>query len=208
MSASVTPLVFEPPEVPEDRARAGYYALLARLFYAGPDVGLLAAIAGADEIVAGGEHSALGAAWNRLALAARTADAAATCLEYDQLLVGTGKAEVTPYATFYLAQTGREKILVQLRADLAGLGLERAHSAPEPEDHIAGLFDAMRYLISLGSGDAALQKQRDFFDRYIARSYAGLCAAISASERANFYKDVGYFAETFLVVESEALKVF
>jgi TorA maturation chaperone TorD len=208
MSVSVTPLAFEPPEFPEDQARAGYYALLARLFYAGPDAGLLAAIAGADEIVAEGEHSALGPAWNGLALAARTADADAARLEYDQLLVGTGKAEVTPYASFYLAQTGREKILVQLRAELTGLGLERARRAPEPEDHIAGLFDAMRYLISLGSGDAALQKQRDFFDRYIARSYGGLCAAISASDKADFYKDVAHFTEAFLAVESEALKVF
>src|SRR6267142_3496626 len=208
MSVSVTPLAFEPPEFPEDQARAGYYALLARLFYAGPDAGLLAAIAGADEIVAEGEHSALGPAWNKLALAARAADADAARLEYDQLLVGTGKAEVTPYASFYLAQTGREKILVQLRAELAGLGLERAHRSPEPEDHIAGLFDAMRYLISLGSGDAALQKQRDFFDRYIARSYGGLCAAISENEKANFYKDVARFTEAFLVVESEGLKVF
>jgi TorA maturation chaperone TorD len=208
MSVSVTPLAFEPPEFPEDQARAGYYALLARLFYAGPDAGLLAAIAGADEIVAGGERSALGPAWNGLALAARAADADAARLEYDQLLVGTGKAEVTPYASFYLAQTGREKILVQLRAELAGLGLERARRAPEPEDHIAGLFDAMRYLISLGSGDAALQKQRDFFDRYIAGSYRGLCAAISASDKADFYKDVARFTEAFLAVESEALKVF
>jgi len=205
MSASVTPLVFEPPEAPEDQARAGYYALLARLFYAGPDTGLLAAIAGAD---AASAPSALGAAWNGLALAARGTDAEAARAEYDQLLVGTGKAEVTPYASFYLAQTGREKILVQLRGELAALGLERAQRAPEPEDHIAGLFDAMRYLISLGSGDAALQKQRDFFDRYIARSHGGLCAAISASEKANFYKHVAHFAETFLVVESEALKVF
>lgn len=208
MSASLTPLVFEPPELPEDQARAGYYALLARLFYAGPDAGLLAAIGGADEIVAGGEHSALGPAWNRLALAARAADADAARLEYDELLVGTGKAEVTPYASFYLAQTGREKILVQLRAELAGFGLERARRAPEPEDHMAGLFDTMRYLISLGAGDAALQNQRHFFDRYIARSYGGLCAAISASEKANFYKHVAGFTETFLRVESEALKVF
>jgi len=208
MSVSLTPLVFEPPELPEDQARAGYYALLARLFYAGPDAGLLAAIAGADEIVAEGEPSALGPAWNGLALAARVADADAACLEYDQLLVGTGKAEVTPYASFYLAQTGRERILVQLRAELAGLGLERARRALEPEDHMAGLFDTMRYLISLGAGDAALQKQRDFFDRYIARSYDGLCAAIAGSEKANFYKHVAHFAETFLRVESEALKVF
>ena len=208
MSASVTPLVFQPPEVPEDQARAGYYALLARLFYAGPDAGLLATIAGAEEIVATGEQSALAGAWKALALAARAMDAEAARLEYDQLFVGTGKAEVTPYASFYLAETGREKILVRIRGELAELGLRRVERASEPEDHVAGLFDAMRYLISLGSDDTALRKQQEFFGRYLAQAWQKLCVAISASEKAKFYKHVAHFAEAFLVVESEALKVF
>jgi TorA maturation chaperone TorD len=208
MSATVTPLKFSPPEVPEDQARAGYYALLARLFYSGPDAGLLAAIANADEIISGGEQSALSGAWNALASAARATDAEAARLEYDQLFVGTGKAEVTPYASFYLVETGREKILVRLRDELAGLGLKRAERALEPEDHVAGLFDTMRYLISMGSGDAALQQQQGFFDRYLAGSFPAFCSAISASKKSNFYKDVAHFAKTFLMVESEALKVF
>src|SRR5262249_28481055 len=147
MSASVTPLKFQPPEVPEDQARAGYYALLARLFYAGPDAGLLARIADAGGTVAAGEHSALTGAWKSLTAAAGAMDPEAARLEYEDLFVGTGKAEVTPYASFYLVETGREKVLVRLRDDLAGLGLRRAEQAAEPEDHIAGLFDAMRYLI-------------------------------------------------------------
>jgi TorA maturation chaperone TorD len=208
MSATVTPLKFSPPDIPEDQARAGYYALLARLFYAGPDAGLLATIANADEIISGGEQSALSGAWSALASAARAMDAEAARLEYDQLFIGTGKAEVTPYASFYLVQTGREKILVRLRDELAGLGLRRAERALEPEDHVAGLFDTMRYLISMGSGDAAPQQQQAFFDRYIAGSYPAFCGAISKSEKSNFYKHVAHFAETFLVVESEALKVF
>jgi TorA maturation chaperone TorD len=207
MSATVTPLSFQPPEVPEDRARAGYYALLARLFYAGPDAGLLEAIAGADEVVSEGDASALAAAWQSLASAARAMDADAARFEHEQLFVGTGKAEVTPYATFYLVETGREKILVRLKAELARFGLARSQTSHEPEDHFAGLFDVMRHLISTGSEDAAVQ-QRDFFDRFIAGSYNGFCRAISASEKSNFYKHVAHFAEAFLVVESEAMKVF
>jgi TorA maturation chaperone TorD len=206
MSASVTPLNFQPPEVPEDQARAGYYALLGRLFYAGPDAQLLEAIAGSDEIVAGG--GPLAGPWNALADAARVMDPEAARLEYDEVFVGTGKAEVTPYAAFYLAETGREKILVRLRQDLASLGLGKTGAAQEPEDHMAGLFEVMRLLISQGSGDAALQKQRDFFSRYIERSYPPFCGAISRSQKANFYKPVGRFAEAFLIVETEGLKVF
>ncbi len=206
MSASVTSLNFQSPEVPEDQARAGYYALLARLFYAGPDAQLLEAIAGSNEIVADG--GPLAGPWSVLAAAARAMDPEAARLEYDEVFVGTGKSEVTPYAAFYLAETGREKILVRLRQDLASLGLGKTGAAREPEDHMAGLFEVMRLLISQGSGDAALQKQRDFFGRYIERSFRAFCSAISASEKTNFYKAVGVFAEAFLVVETEGLKVF
>lgn len=208
MSATVTPLKFQAPEVPEDKARAGYYALLARLFYSGPDATLLATIGETGEIASGAEQSALADAWNKLAAAARVMEAEAARLEYDQLFIGTGKAEVTPYASYYLAETGREKILARLRGELVGLGLARSEGAHEPEDHMAGLFDVMRHLISLGSEDAALQKQQGFFDRYIARSFPGFCDAISKSEKANFYKHVAHFALAFFLVESEALKVF
>src|SRR5215510_8882696 len=182
MTATVTPLTFQPPEIPEEQARAGYYALLARLYYASPDVGILAAIAGADEIVATSEQSELASAWSALAAAARETDADDARLEYEQLFIGTGKAEVTPYATFYLAETGREKILVRLRGELAGLGLARNKTSREPEDHVAGLFDVMRHLISTGSEDAAAQ-QRSFFERYIAGSFEAFCSATSASEK-------------------------
>jgi len=205
MSATVTPLKVHAPLVQEDEARAGYYALLARLFYAGPDAQLLETI-GSDKMVADG--GPLAGAWNALAAAARAMDPEAGRLEYDEVFVGTGKAEVTPYASFYLAETGRVKILVRLRQDLASLGLGKAGAAQEPEDHVAALFEVMRHLISQGSDDAALQKQRDFFNRYLERSFEPLCNAISNSGKANFYKRVGGFAKAFLVVETEGLKVF
>jgi len=204
MSATVTPLSFHAPLVQEDEARAGYYALLGRLFYAGPDAGLLHTIADSAEI-AGGQ---LADPWNALAAAASATEAEAARLEYDELFVGTGKAEVTPYASFYLAATGREKILVRLKQDLASLGLGKAGAAGEPEDHFAALFEVMRHLISQGSDDAALQKQRGFFSAYIEPSFSEFCRAVSASEKAKFYKDVSSFASSFLAVETEALKVF
>ena len=207
MSATLTSLEFTPPEIPEDQARAGYYALLARLYYAKPDSGLLTAIGSAQAAAATGAQSALSGSWDALALAARVMDAEAAGIEHDQLFVGTGKAPITPYASFYLAQTGRENLLVRLRSDLAELGLARGAGSHEPEDHVAGLFDVMRHLISTGSEIAAAQ-QRHFFERYIEDCYRGFCAAISASDKSNFYKHVGRFTRAFLDVESEALKVF
>src|SRR3954447_23573295 len=87
------PLQFHPPTAEEDRARAGYYALLARLLYAGPDAALLEAIASSDERTGDAAGSGLASAWGALAAAARAMDAEAAQLEYDQVFVGTGKAE-------------------------------------------------------------------------------------------------------------------
>jgi TorA maturation chaperone TorD len=207
VSETAKPLEFRPPEVPEDQARAGYYALLARLYYAGPDAALLATIAGSDESVAGDERSPLSSAWRSLAAAAAAVDAEAARLEHEQLFIGTGKAEVTPYATFYLVETGREKILVRLRGDLARLGLARSSASHEPEDHVAALFDVMRHLVSTASGDDATQ-QKEFFERYIEGAYRRFCTATSVSKNSNFYKHVAHFAQIFLTVESEALKMF
>lgn len=208
MSATVTPLDFQPHKVPEDEARAGYYALLARLFYAGPDRSLLEAIAGAQEPFAESEPTRLARAWSALAIVARAAEVDALRLEYDDLFIGTGKAPVTPYASYYLAEAGREKILVRLRQELASLGLAKFDPAREPEDHVAGLFEVMRHLISQGSDDGVLQKQREFFDRYIERSLPRFCSAISANEKARFYKYVADVAEAFIALETEALKVY
>ncbi|MGB5082902.1 MAG: molecular chaperone TorD family protein [Burkholderiales bacterium] len=208
MSATVTPLDFQPQKAPEDEARAGYYALLARLFYGGPDARLLETIGGSGEPVAEAEPTPLAMAWNALASAARAADAEAARLEYDQLYVGTGKAPVTPYASFYLTESGREKILVRIRQELDAMGLAKSDSAREPEDHVSGLFEIMRHLISKGSDDAALQKQRDFFERYLERSLPPFCNAICVNEKADFYRHVARFAQAFFVVETEALKVF
>jgi TorA maturation chaperone TorD len=207
VSANVTALSLDSPLAAEDQARAGHYALLARLYSAGPDAALLAAIAGADEI-AGEEPSTLAGAWRALAAAARTMDAEAAALEYDEVFVGTGKAEVTPYATHYLSETGREKILVRLKQDLVFMELARAAGRSEPEDHFATLFEVMRHLVMQGIGDAASQQQRDFFTRYIERSFPTFCDAVLESGKSNFYRHVARFMRAYLEVERESLKVF
>lgn len=207
MSADPAPLEFHAPLAEEDEARAGHYALLARLCYAGPDAALLRALAGADGAAAEGQ-SELARAWKALAAAAGAAHAEEVAREYDEVFVGTGKAPVTPYATHYLAETGREKILVKLKSELAALGLARVGSAREPEDHMASLLEVMRYLISQEAGDVAAQKQKQFFERFLAPSYSGFCAAIETCDRAGFYKHVGGFMRAFFVVETEVLKMF
>ena len=190
----------------EDRARADFYGLLARLFYAGPDADLLAALGAADEFAGEGVNLALAQAWNSLIAAAAAMDADAAQAEYDSVFVGTGRAEVTPYAAHYLAESNKENVLVQLRADLAALGLSRHPDTAELEDHFSGLCEVMRHLIFFAP-DVAVQKQKNFFMAYLISSYAGFCTAVLASPNTNFYKHVARFTQAFLDVEGESLEI-
>jgi TorA maturation chaperone TorD len=188
------------PLAAEEQTRADFYALLARLLYAGPDAALLAAIAAADKIVPENE-TAVATQWQALVTAAGAADDAAARIEYDTVLVGVGKAPVTPYASFYLVPTGREKVVVELRQWLAARGLARAGHAHEPEDHFAALCDVMRHLIATG----AVEEQKRFFDRYLRRAYGPFCEAVLACPEARFYIRVARFARAFLDLERESL---
>ena len=204
---SSEPIASAPALDDEDRARADWYALLARLYYQGPDAGVLALIAKAGVEIAAETGSPFAVAWRTLAVAPFSADSVALQQEYDDLFVGTGRADVSLYAAYYLAETGREKILVGLRTELAGMGLSRKQTSREPEDHIAGLFDVMRHLIERGSADAALQDQRRFFGRFIEPSYAAFCDAIVASGHAEYYGLVAVLTRAFLDVEKDAMKM-
>lgn len=184
----------------EEQARADCYAVLARLYYDAPDAGLLAAIAAA--VNPGARGDSLAAAWHDLALAAADAGPDALRAEYDALFVGTGRAEATPYMSFYLVPSGRERVLTDLREALARLGLARASSATEPEDHIAALCDVMRHLIVSGPRNAAPHEEKSFFNMYIRAGYRGLCDAVMASPTADFYRRVARFTARFLDIEA------
>jgi len=188
---------------PEEQARANFYALLARLFYAPPDEDLLKALASADELDA--EDETLAARWRELIAAAAVTDAAAVQEEYDAVFVGTGKAAITLYSTAYSLRYTNETPLAALRADLAALGLARRESVGEPEDHIAGLCDTMRHVIA--EQQRPLEEQRRFYERWIKPNYEPLCAAIEASERTSFYKVVARMAKAFFSLEQAAFEM-
>ena len=190
---------------PEDAGRADFYALLARLWHSGPDAALLAAIAGAGDITPDGGEAILADAWRGLRGAAAAADAEAARAEHGALFIGTGKAAVTPYASYYLVETGRERVLVALRDELAELGLARTGAAQEPEDHFAALCEVMRHLVAAGSTDAALQRQKNFFTRYMHRAYNPLTEKVMASTKTSFYGYVARFTKAFCDTEAASL---
>jgi TorA maturation chaperone TorD len=190
----------------EDRARADLYALLARLFYAGPDRALLDTLARHEDMFGAGD-SPLGRAWRALARAARDADPEALRLEYDTLFVGVGKAEVTPYCSYYLTAAGRERVVVALRDELRELGLARTGGSHEPEDHVAALCEVMRHLVVRGADDQAIGSQKRFFMRYISSAYIPLTDALLNTAAPSFYKGVAGVARAFFDIESQSFEM-
>lgn len=191
----------------EDAARAGLYALLARLLYAAPNATLLQAIAAADEIAAA--ESTLAAAWHELQAASAVMDAEAADQEYERLFIGLGQGEVMAYMSWHLTGFLMEEPLARLREDLAELGLARTAGTGEPEDHIAALCETMRWLVA---GDAetapvALAQQRVFFDRHLRSWYAAFAAQLAAAPSANYYRAVARLLQDFLDIEAQAFDI-
>ena len=187
----------------EEVARAEMYGLLATLFYQPPSAELLAQLqAAVTEAPEAGAF--LEEPWRELVAQARDSDAQAIAQEYSALFGGVGKPEVYLFGSHYLSGFLNEKPLVQLRDDLAALGLARDAAMPETEDHVAYLLEVMRYLIAGDDpGVCNLTRQAEFFARHIQPWLASLCQALAAHPRAKFYARLAALTEAFASVEAQ-----
>jgi TorA maturation chaperone TorD len=188
----------------EELQRAELYGLLARLWFAPPDAALFEQFAVAVT-EAPQPGSFLEAPWQALVAAMRAGSVAAAAQEYEALFVGVGRPEVMLYGSLHLAGALNERPLVLLRADLAELGLTRDVAAGETEDHVAFLFEVMRYLIA--GDDVALcnlERQRRFFRAHLQPWVAtSLCDAVEAHQRAQLYAALAAFTRAFMQVETQ-----
>lgn len=187
----------------EETARAEVYGLLAALFYAPPAPELLAQLR-----VAATEAPAAGAfleePWRTVVAAAREMSDAQIAQEYDELFGGVGKPEVFLFGSHYLSGFLNEKPLAQLRSDLAELGLARDEAMPETEDHVAYVFEVMRYLIAGEDVEIAnLTRQRTFFSAHVQPWVPRLCETLAAQPRARFYVALAGFTNAFIGVEAQ-----
>ncbi len=195
----------------EDQARADFYALLARLYALAPDAALLASIAACDELPADAESEdgrALADAWRKLIAASSAMDPAAAADEYQILFVGVGKSEVSVHASAYVKSPGRTP-LIEIRADLAKLGLARQSGVNVYEDHLATVCETMRALI-LGAGRGepfAFAEQREFFEVHVKPWVYDCCTAIQNSPVANYYRRVAEFTQLFMVIERDSFAI-
>jgi TorA maturation chaperone TorD len=186
----------QPDEV--DASRAREYALLAVLLAGPPDAALLDRIAKLR-----GDGTPLGVAHAALAQAADRASSEKIAREYFDLFIGVGRGELLPYGSYYLTGFLNERPLARLRDDLRVLGIERAEQLREPEDHAAILCEIMAGLIS-GQFAAAVDKQRQMFEKHLAPWIGRFFADLAAAEAADFYRHVGAIGCLFIGIETQA----
>ena len=204
MSAPASALRFAAPDGGEELARAELYGLLAQLWLAPPDDALLqqfkVAVTQAPE--AGGH---LEAPWEALVAAMRATAASEAADEFDALFGGVGKPEVFVYGSYYLSGFLNERPLALLRDDLQRLGLTRDEARGETEDHVAYLFEVMRYLIA---GDdvlvCSIEQQRRFFRAHVQPWLDQLCDAVEAHPRSRIWRAVAALTRGFVQVEMQA----
>jgi len=190
----------------EDLARADLYGLLATLFFEPPNQTLL------DQIVAsskpeGGQagEAPLEGVWMSLVEAAKNSKTADWKAEYDNSFLGVGKPNVFLYGSFYMSGHLHEKPLLEIRRSLQQFGLEGSDSISETEDHIATLFEVMRYLIAGEDVEVSnLTNQRVFFNDHIRSWFDDLCDAIDADQEIHLYKSVSALTRVFLAVEGQS----
>lgn len=188
----------------EEAARADFYALLAALFHHAPDDKLLRTIAIAPPIEDGDET--LAQAWSQLVAASGVMEEEAVAEEYESLFVGVGMAKVSVYAGWYTGAGALAPPRVAIIEDLAALGLAHRAGAPDPQDHFAGLFDAMRVLVAggAGRGPASLADQKLFYEAHVRPGVGRFLAAVREAPGSNYYRKVAAVGEAFVGIENES----
>jgi TorA maturation chaperone TorD len=187
-----------PPFDEVDQARAREYSLLATLLTRSPDAALLDRLAGLR-----GDSSPLGVAHTALAEAAARADGKRVEREYFDLFIGVGRGELLPYASYYRTGFLHGRPLAQLREVLRRIGIERAGSLTEPEDHAAILLEIMAGLA--GRELAAPEgTEREVFADHLAPWIGRFFKDLEQAKAANFYARVGALGGLFMAIETEA----
>jgi TorA maturation chaperone TorD len=201
--AELRALSFASADQNEELARAELYGLLSRLWFAPPDAALLAdfAVAVTQAPVPGGH---LERPWQDLVAAMRATTPAAAAAEWDRLFGGVGKPEIFVYGSYHLAGFLNERPLAVLRADLATLGLARDPQRGETEDHVAFVFEVMRWLVA--GDDVAtcnLEQQRRFFRAHVQTWVEALCDAVDAHPQAQLTRALAGLTRAFVQVETQ-----
>lgn len=182
----------------QDQLRAGVWSLLGNLLATPPTEETLNLLRQIDEQKEGASDS-MAQAWSALRLAAENAVTAHVADEYQDVFIGVGGGEVTPYASWYLTGSLFEQPLIALRQELESLGIEREEGVSEPEDHAGAVCEVMALVIV--DPDVDFQWQRAFFQRHVEQWLGRLFTDLQKAPSAAFYRAVGGVGEEFHKLE-------
>ena len=197
------PHLMQSSALDEETARSELYGLLALCYYAQPTTEFIANLrVAATETPAAGAF--LEASWRDLVGVAREMTPEEIQSEYQALFGGIGKPEVYLYGSHFLSGFLNEKPLARLRTDLSALGLARDDAMSETEDHVAYLFEVMRFLIA-GEDVAVsnLTQQQKFFSSHLQPWVLLMCDDLQAHPKARFYLALGALTRAFMGVETQ-----
>lgn len=180
-----------------DRSRAQEYALLATLLSRSPDTQLISRLSLLE-----GDASPIGIAHAALAEAAARTNEEDAAREYHGLFIGLGGGVLMPYSSYYLTGTLYGRPLARLRQTLQQLGIEKAVSRPEPEDHAAILCEIMASLVG-GAFASPVGADREFFEQHLAPWIRRFFADLEHSNLTCFYARVGSLGRAFVDVERQ-----
>jgi TorA maturation chaperone TorD len=184
----------------EDRLRADQYQLLARFLAAPAEAGVLQLAS-----TFSGDDTEYGRALAELADRAGRVTPKVASREYHDLFIGIGCGELIPYASYYRTGFLNEKPLAKLRGDMARLGIARAETVKEPEDHIAALCEMMAGLITGTFGvPLDLSAQRTFFGSHLAPWAPLFFEDLEKAKSAWLYAPVGTLGRVFMAIEKIA----
>ncbi|WP_159656557.1 TorD/DmsD family molecular chaperone [Vibrio atypicus] len=173
--------------------RTEIYLLISALFRQCPNQEMLDFLA---DLETESEQSEMQKAWQAISAAAKNSQAEALSDEYQELLIGIGRGEVVPFASWHRTGSLMEKPLAEIRHDLQLLGFEREEQVKEPEDHIAALCEVMAMMTNEEEG-----LQQVFFNKHIGPWFKSLVNQIRQAEHADFYAAVADLLDAFLTLE-------
>ncbi len=183
----------------ENELRAGTWNLLGNLLAGPPASEVLELLSGIRDPASERERDEIASAWATLRIAAQRAVPTALEQEYQDVFIGVGGGEITPYASWYETGSLLERPLIELRQDLQLIGIERQAGVTEPEDHAAAICEVMSVVIN--DPDIGLDWEKQFFERHIHPWMGRLFRDLQQAPSAGFYKAVGSLGEAFVRLE-------
>jgi len=206
VTSAASPLKETPAPEPSEEAaaRAHIYSLLGTLLATPPDAALLDRLKGIDAPDTGAAGLAPG--WAALKQAAQQTTPEALAEEYQDLFIGLGRGEIVPYGSWYLTGLLMGEPLVELRGELAAIGLRRQDEVAEPEDHAAALCESMAFII-LAEDPGVAGRQQAFFERYLQPWMGRFFEDLGKAQSARFYASVALFGARFIDIETTYLSM-